>query len=215
MIWLVASGGFAVYAAQFGDFEKSYGALSGIVVLMLWLFLTAFAILLGGEINSEMEHQTAVDTTTGDPQPIGERQAVVADEVGADTETLPDGARVAGRPGGRPVPGSGRRVGLRLAVFDMRGQVGQRPLVAGHGQRIDQGAGGRRQADRDLVEGHHGGPVVAVLGQLEGGPSPPEGPGPHLEVAGSNSVGTAPAVGFVRPPDIHPRSGSSVGRAIA
>ncbi len=91
LIWLVASGGFAVYASQFGDFEESYGALSGIVVLMLWLFLTAFAILLGGEINSEMEHQTAVDTTTGDPQPIGEREAVVADEVGADAETLAAG----------------------------------------------------------------------------------------------------------------------------
>lgn len=88
LIWLLASGGFAIYAAQFGDFEESYGALSGIVVLMLWLFLTAFAILVGGEINSEMEHQTAVDTTTGDPEPMGDRQAVVADEVGADAETL-------------------------------------------------------------------------------------------------------------------------------
>jgi membrane protein len=88
VIWLVASAGFSVYASQFGDFEESYGALSGIVVLMLWLFLTAFAILLGGEINAEMEHQTAVDTTAGDPQPLGERDAVVADDVGADADTL-------------------------------------------------------------------------------------------------------------------------------
>ncbi|CAN5304360.1 hypothetical protein BH20ACT3_BH20ACT3_08100 [soil metagenome] len=60
---------------------------------MLWLFLTAFAILLGGEINSELEHQTAVDTTEGDPQPLGDRQAVVADEIGLDADALADRAK--------------------------------------------------------------------------------------------------------------------------
>ncbi|GAA1578429.1 YihY/virulence factor BrkB family protein [Kribbella sancticallisti] len=81
VIWLIASIGFSVYVATFGNYAKTYGSLAAVVVLMLWLWLTAYAILLGAEINAESEEQTARDTTKGPEQPIGERGAVKADSV--------------------------------------------------------------------------------------------------------------------------------------
>ncbi|MCU1354915.1 MAG: ribonuclease [Acidimicrobiales bacterium] len=82
VIWLVASAAFAAYAAVAGRFAKTYGSVAGVVVLMLWLYLSILAILLGGEINAEMEHQTAADTTVGPSRPLGARGAEMADTVG-------------------------------------------------------------------------------------------------------------------------------------
>ncbi|MDP9408444.1 MAG: YihY/virulence factor BrkB family protein [Actinomycetota bacterium] len=79
VLWLVGSAAFSVYVSNFGSYGKTYGALAGVVVLLLWLFLTSYIILLGAEINSEMEHQTARDTTEGPEKPMGERRAVMAD----------------------------------------------------------------------------------------------------------------------------------------
>lgn len=81
VIWLVASLGFSLYVDNFGSYSKTYGALAGVAVLMLWLWLTAFIVLLGAEINSESEQQTIKDTTVGRPQPLGERGAVKADSL--------------------------------------------------------------------------------------------------------------------------------------
>ena len=82
-LWLVASATLAFYLQVAGNLAETYGALAGVIVVMLWLYLTAFSILLGAELNAESERQTAVDTTVGDPQPIGRRGADAAD-------TLPD-----------------------------------------------------------------------------------------------------------------------------
>lgn len=79
VLWLLASAGFAVYVQFFGDFDETYGTFAGIVILMLWLYLTSFVVLLGAEINAESERQTLHDTTTGAPQPRGQRGADVAD----------------------------------------------------------------------------------------------------------------------------------------
>ncbi|MFQ1000973.1 YihY/virulence factor BrkB family protein [Modestobacter sp. SSW1-42] len=81
VIWAVISLLFSFYVDNFGSYDKTYGAIAGVIVLMLWLQLTVFLVLLGAEINSETEHQTAVDTTKGEPQPMGERDATMADEV--------------------------------------------------------------------------------------------------------------------------------------
>ncbi|MGN6694146.1 MAG: YihY/virulence factor BrkB family protein [Aquihabitans sp.] len=78
---VLASIGLAAYASISSSMDKTYGSFAGIIVLMLWLMATVFAILLGAEVNAEMEHQTAQDTTVGRRRPIGERQATVADEV--------------------------------------------------------------------------------------------------------------------------------------
>lgn len=86
ILWLLGSVGFAWYLERFGDMSKSYGSVAAIAVLMLWFFITAFAILLGAEINGEAEHQTAKDSTVGPDKPLGERGAYYADHV-AGTET--------------------------------------------------------------------------------------------------------------------------------
>lgn len=79
VLWLLGSLGFSLYVDNFGSYAKTYGALAGVVVLLLWLFLTSFVVLLGAEINAEAEQQTARDTTTGPEQPMGQRNAVKAD----------------------------------------------------------------------------------------------------------------------------------------
>ena len=80
-LWVLASLGFSLYVNNFGSYNKTYGALAGVVVLLLWLYLTSYIILLGAEINAESEKQTKQDTTTGPPVPMGERRAEAADTV--------------------------------------------------------------------------------------------------------------------------------------
>jgi membrane protein len=80
--WLAVSLGFGLYAANFGNYGATYGALSAVVVTLMWLYLSAYILILGAELNSEIEHQTAEDTTVGRPKPMGEREAYVADTIG-------------------------------------------------------------------------------------------------------------------------------------
>jgi membrane protein len=81
LLWILASIGFSVYASSFGNYNKTYGALAGVVILLFWMFLSAFVVLVGAELNAEMELQTAKDTTSGPEQPLGERDAHAADHV--------------------------------------------------------------------------------------------------------------------------------------
>lgn len=78
-LWLLGSVGFSLYVANFGSYNKTYGAMAGVIIVNLWLFLSAFCVLLGAEINAETESQTARDSTTGPDQPMGQRGAVKAD----------------------------------------------------------------------------------------------------------------------------------------
>lgn len=80
--WIAATLGFRLYVSNFGSYNETYGSLAGVVVALLWLWLTAVIVLLGAEINAELEHQTAEDTTIGGEQPMGRRGAVKADSVG-------------------------------------------------------------------------------------------------------------------------------------
>lgn len=81
ILWLVASMLFSWYTVNFGNYNKTYGSLGAIVILLLWFYIAAFAVLLGAELNAEMELYTDQDTTSGDPAPLGERGAYVADHV--------------------------------------------------------------------------------------------------------------------------------------
>jgi membrane protein len=82
LLWLIGSGLFSFYVSRFGSYNETYGALGAIVVLLLWLFISSYAVILGAVLNAEMEHQTLRDTTQGPAMPMGERGAVVADTVG-------------------------------------------------------------------------------------------------------------------------------------
>jgi membrane protein len=82
VLWIGASLLFSVYVANFGSYNETYGALGAVVVLLMWFWISAFIVLIGAELNAEMEHQTERDTTTGSSRPRGERGAYVADHVG-------------------------------------------------------------------------------------------------------------------------------------
>jgi membrane protein len=88
IVGLVASIGFSIYVSLLGNYNKTYGALGAIIIMLLWLYLMAFAVLFGAAMNAELERQTTRDTTAGDEQPIGERGAYVADTVGPTRKEL-------------------------------------------------------------------------------------------------------------------------------
>src|SRR3954447_19523927 len=95
VLWALVSLAFSLYVNNFGSYDKTYGAIAGVIVLMLWLYLTCYLVLLGAEITSEAEHQTAKDTTEGPPQPMGERDATVADSLPDPPEPTKESARSA------------------------------------------------------------------------------------------------------------------------
>jgi membrane protein len=70
------------YVNGFGRYEKPYGAVGLVVIVLVWFLLSAYAVLIGAEINAELEKQTRVDTTVGAARPIGRRGASAADTVG-------------------------------------------------------------------------------------------------------------------------------------
>jgi membrane protein len=80
--WLAASLGFGFYVANFANYNATYGALSAVVVTLMWLYFSSYILLLGAELNAEIEHQTGIDTTTGPPKQMGNRRAYVADTLG-------------------------------------------------------------------------------------------------------------------------------------
>jgi membrane protein len=78
VLWLLGSLGFSDYVDNFGKYNQTYGALAAVIILLLWLFLSAFVVPLG----AETERQTATDTTTGPARPLGEPDAEAADTLG-------------------------------------------------------------------------------------------------------------------------------------
>jgi membrane protein len=86
VVWVIASVGFSVYVSLFSSYGKTYGSLAGVVVLLLWLWISNYVVLLGAEMNAEAEQQTAQDSTTGEPRPMGRRGAVKADSMPGDVQ---------------------------------------------------------------------------------------------------------------------------------
>jgi membrane protein len=88
LVWLAGSGLFSLYVSRFGTYDETYGSLGGVVVSMLWLFLTALVIVLGAELDAELERQTRRDTTQGRDLPMGQRGAHAADTVGPTADEV-------------------------------------------------------------------------------------------------------------------------------
>ena len=84
VLWLAGSAALSRYVARFGSTGEALGVLGAVMLLMTWFYLTAFAVLLGAELNAEMERQTGRDTTEGPALPAGQRGARVADTVRPD-----------------------------------------------------------------------------------------------------------------------------------
>lgn len=113
---------FSWYAANFSNYNATYGSLGALVGFLTWLWLTAAIVITGAELNSELEHQTGRDSTTGAPLPLGERGAYMADHVAA----VGKGAPASGKAEAHPAPGAAKlpartttdgRVALGLAVL--------------------------------------------------------------------------------------------------
>jgi membrane protein len=85
VLWIVASAGFTIYVANFNSYDKTYGSLGGVVILLTWLYLSSLMVLLGAVINAQAERQTRKDSTEGPFRPMGQRDARAADTLGEST----------------------------------------------------------------------------------------------------------------------------------
>ena len=85
--WLLLTLAFGFYVTRVADYEATYGSLGAIIALLTWMYLSAYVFVVGAELNSEIEHQTARDSTTGEPEPMGKRGAWAADHVAGGDET--------------------------------------------------------------------------------------------------------------------------------
>lgn len=89
LAWLLLTVAFGFYVSHFTNYHASYGSLGAVVALLTWMYLSSYAFVFGAELNSEIEHQTAKDSTTGSPVPMGRRGAWAADNVATD-DTVQD-----------------------------------------------------------------------------------------------------------------------------
>ncbi len=92
VLWVCGSIAFTVYVANFASYNKTYGSLGGVVVLLTWLYLTSFAVIFGAVVNAQSERQTTRDSTVGPAEPMGQRRARAADTVGESADA-PDARR--------------------------------------------------------------------------------------------------------------------------
>lgn len=90
LVWLLLTAGFGFYVTKLTNYSATYGSIAAIVMLITWLYLSAYVFLFGAELNAELEHQTAKDSTTGPPEPLGRRGAWAADHVANEQD---DGSR--------------------------------------------------------------------------------------------------------------------------
>ncbi|MBR1271891.1 YihY/virulence factor BrkB family protein [Bradyrhizobium sp. AUGA SZCCT0222] len=87
LLWIAGSSALSWYLSNFGDYNATYGSLGAAIGLMMWMWMSAIVVLFGAELNSEIEHQTAVDTTVGHRKPLGTRGATMADTLGPAVPT--------------------------------------------------------------------------------------------------------------------------------
>jgi membrane protein len=81
LLWLIASALFSYYVGHLASYDATYGPLGAVVGVMMWFWVSAFVVLVGAELNAELELQTREDSTEGPDKPIGQRGAYVADHV--------------------------------------------------------------------------------------------------------------------------------------
>lgn len=90
LLWVLVSFAFSRFVAEFGSYNKTYGGLSAAIILLIWFWLTAYVVILGAELNAELERHTLADTTRGAARPLGARGAAMADFRPANVEDVPE-----------------------------------------------------------------------------------------------------------------------------
>lgn len=85
LVWALGSAAFSIYLRNFGSFNEVYGSLGAVVALLFWLYISAYVVLMGAQLNAELELVTAADTTVGESLPGGQRKAFVADHARDET----------------------------------------------------------------------------------------------------------------------------------
>ncbi len=80
--WIAFSLLFSWFAVNFGSYNKTYGSLGAVVGFMTWIWISTIVVLIGAELDAEIEHQSCRDSTVGPPKPMGARGAIMADTVG-------------------------------------------------------------------------------------------------------------------------------------
>jgi membrane protein len=139
VIWLVFTLAFGFYVRNFGSYGATYGALSSVVVLLTWLYLSSYVLIFGAELNSEVEHQTEKDTTaTPGDKPLGARGAWSADHVAAAGQEQTKGGK-------EEVSGSTQPAAATSVVAQGRqGDEGHPYLTSRIASRTGQLAGARK-----------------------------------------------------------------------
>jgi membrane protein len=82
IFWAITTAAFTIYLQNFANYDATYGTLGALIAFMVWIWLSIAILIVGAELNAELEHQTTLDSTTGPPLPMGQRGAVMADTVG-------------------------------------------------------------------------------------------------------------------------------------
>jgi membrane protein len=90
LLWIAGSSLLSWYLSNFGNYNATYGSLGAAIGLMMWMWMSAIIVLCGAELNSEIEHQTALDTTIGAAKPLGRRGAMMADTLGVMVPGVPE-----------------------------------------------------------------------------------------------------------------------------
>jgi membrane protein len=125
VLWVLASWGFSKYVANFGSYDKTYGALGGVIVLLLWMWISSLVLLVGAEVNALIEHRSPEGKRQGaksmeqqGTEPLARTPArgepLPADEVSSDGRPRPRRRRE-GRLGGLAAMAAGFTAGLVLA----------------------------------------------------------------------------------------------------
>ncbi|ATG76559.1 YihY/virulence factor BrkB family protein [Pseudoalteromonas fuliginea] len=81
VLWILASIGFSFYVSRFSSYNETYGSLGGVVIMLMWLYISAYIVILGASTNAATEQQTAIDSTIGPAKKRGNRGAYVADHL--------------------------------------------------------------------------------------------------------------------------------------
>jgi membrane protein len=119
LLWLVASLAFKLYVSQFGNYNETYGSLGGVIVLMLWFYISALAVLIGAEMNAEIEHASPHGKAVGEKVPGEKKKLGAAAARAYEEKTRAGSGQVSTRPRAVAPPPRQRQLALKWYVYGL------------------------------------------------------------------------------------------------